>query len=159
MTRALLPTSLAVVAVATSLSAQSPRPAASADTAAPGTRTIAVGKTARGAVTARDERLPSDSTYAQAWTIDGRAGETVTIDLRSDEFDPFLYLDGPGIARALQDDDSGGACNARLTATFPQTGTYRIVVNTAARNATGRFTLSVAAGSTPPSLARCARTQ
>lgn len=156
--RALLPTSLAVAAVATSLAAQSPRAAASSDTAGPARRTIAVGKTALGVVTARDTRL-ADSTYAQDWAIEGRAGETVTIDLRSDEFDPFLFLDGPGIARRLQDDDSGGACNARLTATFPQTGTYRIVVNTLARKATGRFTLSVAAGSMSPSLARCARPQ
>jgi serine protease Do len=122
-------------------------------------RTIAPGQAALGAVTADDDVLPSDSTYAQAWTIEGRAGETVTIDLQSDEFDPFLYLDGPGLDRALQDDDSGGHCNARLTATFPQTGTYTIVVNTAVRGAVGRFTLSVTPGSKPSSLARCARLQ
>jgi hypothetical protein len=122
-------------------------------------RVIGVGQRAVGSVTARDAILPSDSTYAQTWAIEGRAGQTVTIDLQSAEFDPFLYLDGPGLERRLQDDDSGGNCNARLTATFPRSATYTIVVNTAVRNATGRFTLSVTAGSTPASLARCARVQ
>ncbi|HXF96882.1 MAG TPA: PPC domain-containing protein, partial [Gemmatimonadales bacterium] len=124
-----------------------------------GPRVITVGQSVDGAVTTGDQVLPSDSTYAQAWTIEGRAGQTVTIDLRSEDFDPFLYLDGPGIERPLQDDDSGGNCNARLVATFPATGPYRIVVNTAVRNATGRFTLSVTSGSKSPSLARCARIQ
>jgi hypothetical protein len=122
-------------------------------------RVIGVGQRAVGTMTARDVILPSDSTYAQTWAIEGRAGQTVTIDLQSEEFDPFLYLDGPGFERRLQDDDSGGGCNARLTARFPQSATYTIVVNTAVRNATGRFTLSVTAGSTPASLARCARVQ
>lgn len=133
--------------------------ASAAPPAPGGARAIAPGQTVLGAVTAEDDRLPSDSTYAQAWTIAGHAGETVTIDLQSDEFDSFLYLDGPGIDRPLQDDDSGGNCNARLTATFPETGTYTIVVNTAVRRAIGRFALSVISGSKPASLARCARLQ
>ena len=122
-------------------------------------RAIAPGQITLGTVTVEDNLLPSDSTYAQAWTIAGRAGQTVTVDLQSEEFDPFLYVDGPGIDRPLQDDDSGGNCNARLTTTFPQNGTYTIVVNTAVRRTIGRFTLSVTAGSKPTSLARCARVQ
>jgi hypothetical protein len=122
-------------------------------------RVIGVGQRAVGAVTARDAILPSDSTYAQTWAIEGQAGQTVTIDLQSEEFDAFLYVDGPGFERRLQDDDSGGSCNARLTATFPRTATYTIVVNTAVRKTTGRFTLSVTAGSTPASLTRCERVQ
>jgi hypothetical protein len=122
-------------------------------------RTIAVGQAVLGAITVEDDLLPSDSTYAQAWMVEGRAGQTITIDLESTEFDPFLYLDGPGLERPLQDDDSAGNCNARLSTTLPATGTYTIVVNTAVRNATGRFTLSVSSGSKPPSLARCARVQ
>ena len=61
---------------------------------------------------------------------------------------------------ALQDDDSGGNCNARLTASFPQAGDYEIVVNSAgAKYATGTFSLSVTSGSKPKSVARCSRSQ
>jgi len=103
--------------------------------------------------------LTSDSTYAQPWTIQGRAGTTVTIDLESDAFDSYLFLRGPGISggRDFQDDDSGGTCHARLTATFPQSGSYEIVVNTADHYATGSFTLSVTSGSKPKSVSRCTR--
>jgi hypothetical protein len=133
-------------------------PAATAPTAS---RTISVGQTQQGSLSRNDVLLTSDSSYAQAWTIQGRAGTTVTIDLESDEFDAYLFLRGPGISggRDFQDDDSGGNCNARLTAIFPQTGDYEVVVNTAGKYATGAFTLSITTGSKPKSVARCSRSQ
>ena len=125
-------------------------------------RAIAIGQTQQGTLTSSDVALNSDSTYAQAWTIQGRAGTTVTIDLESDAFDAYLFLRGPGVSggRDFQDDDSGGNCHARMTATFPQTGEYEIVVNTAgAKYATGSFTLSVTSGSKPKSVQRCSRSE
>ena len=120
---------------------------------------IDVGQTQQGTLSRNDVLLTSDSTYAQPWTIQGRAGQTITIDLESDAFDSYLFLRGPGITggRDFQDDDSGGNCHARLTATFPQSGEYEIVVNTADHYATGAFTLSVTTGSKPKSVARCSR--
>ena len=120
---------------------------------------IDVGQTEQGRLSTGDVLLNSDSTYAQPWTIQGRAGQTVTIDLESDDFDAYLFLRGPGISggRDFQDDDSGGGCNARLTATFPQDGEYEIVVNTQDHYKTGAFTLSVTSGSKPKSVARCSR--
>jgi hypothetical protein len=124
-------------------------------------RRIAVGQTQQGSLARSDVLLTSDSTYAQAWTMQAQAGQTVTIDLESDAFDAYLFLRGPGISggRDYQDDDSGGNCNARLTATFPQNGEYEIVVNTAGKYATGEFSLSVTTGSKPKSVARCSRSQ
>ena len=125
------------------------------------THSIEIGQTQQGSLTRTDVLLDSDTTYAQAWTIQGRAGQTITIDLESDAFDSYLFLRGPGIGggRDFQDDDSGGNCHARLTATFPQTGEYEIVVNTAGgdHNVTGAFTLSVTTGSKPKSVAQCHR--
>jgi hypothetical protein len=122
-------------------------------------RAINVGQTQQGSLSRDDVLLSSDSSYAQPWTIQGRAGQTITIDLESDSFDSYLFLRGPGISggRDFQDDDSGGSCHARLTATFPQNGEYEIVVNTAGKYATGAFTLSVTSGSKPKSVARCSR--
>ncbi len=124
-----------------------------------GGHSIEVGQTQQGQLTRNDVLLTSDSTYAQPWSIQGRAGTTITIDLESDAFDSYLFLRGPGISggRDFQDDDSGGNCHARLTATFPQTGEYEIVVNTADHYATGAFTLSVTQGSKPKSVVRCSR--
>ena len=124
-----------------------------------GEHSIAVGQTQQGELSRNDVVLTSDSTYAQPWSIQGRAGQTITIDLESDAFDAYLFLRGPGISggRDFQDDDSGGNCHARLTATFPQSGEYEIVVNTADHYATGAFTLSVTQGSKPKSVVRCSR--
>jgi hypothetical protein len=121
---------------------------------------IGIGQSQQGRLT-RDDQLIEDTTYAQIWTIQGHAGQAVTIDLESDEFDPFIMIRGPGITggQAYQDDDSGGNCNARLTASFPQTGEYRIAVNTVDKRAIGAFTLSVTSGSKPKSVARCSRSQ
>jgi hypothetical protein len=132
--------------------------AASTSAAAAG-HAIAIGQTQQGAISRSDVLLTSDSTYAQSWTIQGRAGTTVTIDLESDDFDAYLFLRGPGISggRDFQDDDSGGNCHARLTATFPQNGAYEVVVNTADHYATGSFTLSVTSGSKTKSVSRCNR--
>jgi len=120
---------------------------------------IDVGQNMQGQLTRNDVLLKSDSTYAQAWTIHGRQGQTVTIDLESDAFDAYLFVRGPGISggRDYQDDDSGGNCNARLTVTFPETGDYELVVNTQGKYATGAFSISVTSGSKPKSLARCSR--
>ncbi len=132
---------------------------ASSSAAPAASHAIALGQTLQGNLTRDDVLLTSDSTYAQPWTIHGTAGATITIDLESDAFDSYLFLRGPGISggRDFQDDDSGGNCHARLTATFPQNGDYEIVVNSADHYATGAFTLSVTSGSKPKSVARCSR--
>ena len=121
---------------------------------------ITIGQSQQGALTLSDQLL-DDTTYAQIWTIQGQAGQAVTIDLESDAFDAFVMIRGPGITggQTYQDDDSGGNCNARLTATFPQTGEYRIAVNTVDKRALGSFTLSVTSGSKPKSVQRCSRSQ
>jgi len=124
-----------------------------------GLPTITIGQTVQGRLTRQDVFREIDSTYAQSWTLHGTAGQTVTIDLESDEFDSYLFVMGPGIARSNQDNDSGGNCNARLTMTFPQSGDYQVVVNTDGKYATGAFTLSVTNGAKPKSLARCRRDQ
>src|SRR5207244_13143268 len=124
------------------------------------THSITVGQTQQGGLTRNDVLLEHDTTFAQPWTIQGRAGQTITIDLESAAFDSYLFLRGPGIegGRDFQDDDSGGNCHARLTATFPQNGEYEIVVNSAGEHyATGAFTLSVTSGSKPKSVVQCRR--
>jgi hypothetical protein len=132
-----------------------PRPAASADGQT--AHTIAVGQSIEGVLTTGDHFRPRDSTYSQSWTMAGTAGQVVTVDLESPAFDPYLFIAGPGIGTSLQDDDSGGNCNARLTLTFSQTGDYVIVVNSATKHGTGPFTLSVTRGAKAKSLTRCDR--
>lgn len=119
-------------------------------------RTIAAGDTVADTLRKRDHLLPRDSTYAREWEIAGRRDAVVTVDLESDSFDAYLIVYGPGL-EALQDDDSGGSCNARITVRFPESGAYRIAVTTADKYQTGPFILTVTSGAKAPSLARCRR--
>jgi hypothetical protein len=120
--------------------------------------TIAVGDTVRDSLAARDLVLSAEDTYAQEWRLNGRAGETVTIDLVSTAFDAYVFLLGPGLGTPPpQDDDSGGRCNARLTVRLPVTAPYRIVVTSSERRATGPFLLAVTAGRKAPALEPCTR--
>lgn len=105
-------------------------------------RRLPVGDRVSGSLSSADRSL-DDGTPVQAWALEGRAGQAVNITLESDDFDTFLYLLGPGITSPMSDDDSGGELNARLTVTFPETGTYVVVASSAMPGATGAFRLSV----------------
>lgn len=122
-----------------------------------GTRTIGVGETVNGRITADADRH-SDGTPVDWWDIEGRAGETVTIDMESDTFDAFLLLRGPA-STMESDDDGGGNCNPRITFTFPQRGTYRIGANTVSSRARGPYSLTVTRGSRGRSSAACQTTR
>ena len=120
------------------------------------THSIAVGQQASGQITSSDE-VWVDSTYIERWTVNGRAGQTVTIDLVSTDFDAYMIVRGPGVpSDHNSDDDSGGKCNARLVLTFTDNAPYEIDVNTQGRKfATGAFVLSVTNGAKPKSDTPC----
>lgn len=116
--------------------------------------TIAVGETIHGTLR-RGDVLSRDRSYVQQWQIAAAHGAVVTIDLVSDSFDAYLIVYGPGLPSDLQDDDSGGNCNARITVRFPQRGVYHIAVTSTEQRQVGPFSLSVASGSKPKALNRC----
>ncbi len=102
---------------------------------------IAVGQTMRGRLEAGDQVMGSDSTYADVWQLQGSAGQTIAIELRSSEFDTYLQLlDGTGKVLA----ESAGHPNSGLAFQLPASGTYQIVVNNnGTQRSTGNYTLSV----------------
>ena len=118
--------------------------------------TIAAGQTVQGKLR-RGDVLSRDRAYVQEWRITAAQGQVVTIDLASDSFDAYLFVYGPGLATDLQDDDSGGNCNARLTVRFPQRGVYHIAVTSTEQRQVGSFSLTVTNGSKPKGLSRCRR--
>jgi hypothetical protein len=103
---------------------------------------LSVGAEVNGALSSSDTRAPDDS-YMEAWTIEGRPGESATIDLITDDFDPYLYVVGPGFEETMSDDDSGGACYARISLTFLESGTFRVVASSNAPRETGTYVLRV----------------
>ncbi len=103
-------------------------------------RVLSVGQEVRGELTTSDS-ASWDGSYAQAWALGLRGGQEATVDLLSDDFDAYLLIVGPGLDEPLSDDDGAGGCDARVTFTAAEAGTYRVVVNTLMTEVTGRFRL------------------
>ena len=91
-------------------------------------RSLSVGQEVTGALSSSDPRAPDDA-LLEVWSLEGRAGQRVTIDLYSSDFDAYLYLVGPGFDETLRDDDGAGGCDARLATTFLENGTFSVVAS------------------------------
>ena len=103
-------------------------------------RDIRLGDEVSGALSASDY-LSVDGSYLEAWSFDGREGQTVSVDLISDNFDAYLYVVGPGLDTPLRDDDSGGACHSRIDFTVLERGTFHVVASTMASETSGTYRL------------------
>jgi hypothetical protein len=83
-----------------------------------------------------------DGTRVESHEIDGEAGESLTIELKSDAFDPVLYVSNPDGSNLAQDDDGGDGNNSLTTVVLPESGTYTIYV-TSFGDATGAYELII----------------
>jgi len=112
---------------------------------------IPIGTSITGQLTQYDPVM-SDQTHYKIFTFQGTAGQTVTIDLMSADFDSYLYLKDQNGNAIAHDDDSGGGRNARIVIVLPYTGMYQIVANTVGRGEVGSFTLQLRGGGEAPQM-------
>ena len=77
----------------------------------------------------------------QTYPLTGTAGETLVIDLLSQDFNAFLLLADPDGNWVASDNNSGNGTNARITFTLPADGTYAIWVTTHTAEETGSYEL------------------
>ena len=88
--------------------------------------------------------LPNDGSLYREYRFEGRAGQTVTLNLTSPDFDTYLVLVGPDGQLVNENDDvSQTDANSRVTATLPSTGVYRVIVNARDRRGRGRYVLTI----------------
>ncbi|NEO41912.1 MAG: tetratricopeptide repeat protein [Moorea sp. SIOASIH] len=80
--------------------------------------------------------------YFQIHTFSGKAGEAITIELTSSEFDAYLILVDPEQEKIAEDNDGGEGNNARVSLSLPSTGTYTVIVTTDKPEERGRYRLS-----------------
>lgn len=117
-----------------------PRPAPPAPVA------VRAGQTVQGTLSDTDA-LADDESYYDAYAFTGRAGERVTVTMRSDAFDAFLALGRMvgGQFEQIETNDDGGddGSNARIAFTLPEAGTYVIRANSLSAGSTGAYTLTV----------------
>jgi hypothetical protein len=83
--------------------------------------------TLQGQLNPKDALYQRRGTAHKLHTVKLEAGKTYQVDMVSVSFDSFLVLEDAKGNELLQDDDSGGNQNARLTFRPERTDTYRIV--------------------------------
>ena len=118
----------------------------------PVSATVEVGGETQDELTAGD--YVSGGHRVKAFRLEGGQGAPVTIDLVSDAFDSYLHLIGPDGTEIEIDDDSGGACHARISTFLPAEGSYLIVAASLSAE-TGGFTLTVGQQQRPPATGEC----
>jgi len=80
-----------------------------------------------------------DGSYYATHTFEGTAGEVLTIELTSEDFDTYLILVGPDETMLAENDDGAGGTNSRIVIILPATGTYTLVANTFEASQTGQY--------------------
>lgn len=116
-------------------------------------RTIGIGQTASGDLRSTDPIARNRKAPYHLWTLQGRRGQRIQVDMRSRDFDSYLMLrDDAGFVLG-SDDDGGDDNDARVHTVLPRDGRYTIVATGFAEGAHGAYTLSVSGWEAPEAAA------
>ncbi len=96
----------------------------------------------RGELDLRDEH--DGRRFLDRLTLDVRRGQTVTLDLRSDDFDTAVRVEAGGWVVAENDDRGRGSTDSLVSFVASDNGAVEIVVTSWAANVAGAYTLSIA---------------
>ena len=108
-------------------------------------RPLAVGTPVAGRLDDTDARSSRYGTLIDVYDLPCRQGQSVTVLLRSAELDSYLLIIDPNGETVGEDDDSGGALDARLGLTCTMSADYRVLI-TSTRYGTGGYTVEVTEG-------------
>ena len=81
-----------------------------------------------GTLNENSQQFEHDGSYFQLHTFTGKAGDVISIELNSSEFDAYLVLVDPKFKGIAKNDNGGEGSNAKITITLPTTGTYTVIV-------------------------------
>jgi hypothetical protein len=99
-------------------------------------------RVARGSLSQGDETLTSGE-FADTYAFVGTRGGQAVIDLRSNEFDPYLLVRAPDGAQFDNDDYNGDAGRSLLSLDLDLDGTYRVTVTSYRVGETGGYTIEI----------------
>ena len=110
----------------------------------------------RGRLEKGDDTLSSGE-YSDAYTFAGGTGQRAVIDLRSGDFDPYVFVRAPSGEQFDNDDFEGDASRSLLSLDLTESGEYRVTVTSYGKGETGGYTLSIDVGHTAGMAARMDR--
>lgn len=107
----------------------------------------------RGRLEKGDDTLASGE-YSDVYTFTASSGQRAVVDLRSGDFDPYLFLRAPSGEQFDNDDFEGDANRSLLSLDLTQSGEYRVTVTSYQKAETGAYTLSMDVGRSKTLVAR-----
>jgi hypothetical protein len=96
----------------------------------------------------RGDPVMDDGSLFDIYTYQARAGERLSLTMRSGDFDTFLTvgrMEGDEMELIVRDDDSGGGTNSRAEFTVDRDGPIFIAANALSEGMTGSYTIELAA--------------
>jgi S1-C subfamily serine protease len=102
---------------------------------------IALGTVVQGRLDSNSNVLPDGSFY-NPYVFEGQAGQTVTIDMTSQDVAPYLILMAPDRDDfSVQEGDRSGRQSASISVRLPFTGSYLILANSLSQGELGTYQL------------------
>ena len=111
-----------------------------------GARPISVGARQNSSLDASDPTL-GDGSHVELWVVELRAGQTVTVTMRSRDFDTMLMMGAfeDEDNAAENDDFEEGSTDSRITFRARSNGMYGILANSFEGGETGSYTIEIQA--------------
>jgi uncharacterized caspase-like protein len=96
----------------------------------------------------RGDNVMDDGSLFDIYTYEARAGERLSLTMRSGDFDTFLTvarMNGSEVELVVRDDDSGGGTNSRAEFTADRDGPLFILANALSEDMSGSYTIELTA--------------
>ncbi len=98
----------------------------------------------QGELTGGDATFDSGE-FNDSYSFEGRPGQRVTLDLRSDEFDTYLILRSPN-GESQANDDAESTSHSLIETELTELGSYEVIVTSFAAAETGGYVLNIRDG-------------
>ncbi|WP_019503363.1 protein kinase [Pleurocapsa sp. PCC 7319] len=83
-----------------------------------------------------------EQVYCEEYFFSGERGQTITIEMNSQQFDSYLVIRQPdGNKLAINNDISPQDWNSRITVNLPRSGQYKAIARTSAVGESGKYTI------------------
>ena len=104
--------------------------------------TLTVGRTTVGELESGDQALGTGE-YQDTYVFDGRAGQSVNVEMTSSDFDTYVALVTPGGDIIENDDFEGSTSRSVVELNLTETGRYRVTARSYAHAEIGTYRLTV----------------
>ena len=104
--------------------------------------TLTVGRTTVGELESGDQALGTGE-YQDTYVFDGRAGQSVNVEMTSSDFDTYVALVTPGGDIIENDDFEGSTSRSVVELNLTETGRYRVTATSYAHAEIGTYRLTV----------------